>query len=191
MCGKSHLDRDWEKISTGAHQPLAVGRATRKFWLTSSTPPVQLDDERASPSNIVRSSIMCPGSLPVLSLDQKAQFRDPVHGRGRSGKTSIFGSLCSGRMLHVLLVDRGSILTPSRTIWRPPDRRAENRAESFGRPTGSGTTGAGAPRRCLILGGEQFIAALLNGSERSTPDCEIINRLRTHGIDDRSAHPSN
>ena len=101
-----YLDRDWEKISTGAYQPLQrdvrpENLAYVIYTSGSTGRPKGVAVEHRQVVNYVS------GLLARLSLDQKVSFATLSTVAADLGNTSIFGSLCSGRTLHVLSVDRG------------------------------------------------------------------------------------
>jgi non-ribosomal peptide synthetase component F len=101
-----YLDSDWEKISAGSHQPLRRNVRPENLayviYTSGSTGrPKGVAVEHRQVVNYVS------GLLSRLSLDQKTSFATVSTVAADLGNTSIFGSLCSGRTLHVLSVERG------------------------------------------------------------------------------------
>ena len=170
-----YLDRDWEKISTEAHQPLRRDvrpeNVAYVIYTSGSTGrPKGVAVEHRQVVNYVS------GLLSRLSLDQKASFATVSTVAADLGNTSIFGSLCSGRTLHVLSVDRG--FDPDAVA----DYMAGHRIDVLKIVPShlAGLLEAGRPervlpRRCLILGGEAVHSSLVERIRSLAPECEIIN----------------
>ncbi|HRI38631.1 MAG TPA: condensation domain-containing protein, partial [Nitrospira sp.] len=101
-----YLDRDWERISTGGYPPLRrdvrpENLAYVIYTSGSTGRPKGVAVEHRQVVNYVS------GLLERLSLDEEASFATVSTVAADLGNTSIFGSLCSGRTLHVLSGDRG------------------------------------------------------------------------------------
>ncbi|BFU90202.1 MAG: hypothetical protein NTAFB01_13890 [Nitrospira sp.] len=170
-----YLDRDWKKISTEAYQPLQrdvrpENLAYVIYTSGSTGRPKGVAVEHRQVVNYVS------GLLARLSLDQKVSFATLSTVAADLGNTSIFGSLCSGRALHVLSVDRGF----------DPDAVAEYMATNridvmkivpshLAGLLEAGRSEQVLPRRCLILGGEAVHSSLVERIRALAPDCEIIN----------------
>lgn len=170
-----YLDRDWETISTGARQPLRRNVRPENLayviYTSGSTGrPKGVAVEHRQVVNYVT------GLLSRLSLDQQASFATVSTVAADLGNTSIFGSLCSGRTLHVLSVERG--FDPDAVA----DYMAGHRIDVLKIVPShlAGLLEAGRPervlpRRYLILGGEAVHASLVERIRALAPECEIIN----------------
>ncbi|HBH81827.1 MAG TPA: non-ribosomal peptide synthetase, partial [Nitrospira sp.] len=136
------------------------------------------------------------GLLSRLPLDQATNFATVSTVAADLGNTSIFGSLCSGRTLHVLSVDRG---------FDPDAVAAYMNANHIDVlkivPSHlAGLLEAGRPeqvlpRRCLILGGEAVHTNLVQRIRALAPECKIINHygptettigVLTHRVEEES-----
>jgi amino acid adenylation domain-containing protein len=187
-----YLDSDWEKISAGSHQPLRRNVRPENLayviYTSGSTGrPKGVAVEHRQVVNYVS------GLLSRLSLDQKTSFATVSTVAADLGNTSIFGSLCSGRTLHVLSVERG--FDPDAVA----DYMAGHRIDVLKIVPShlAGLLEAGQPkqvlpRRCLILGGEAVHSSLVERIRGLAPNCEIINHygptestigVLTHRID--------
>lgn len=170
-----HLDRDWEKISSGTDQPLRRDARPENLayviYTSGSTGrPKGVAVEHRQVVNYVS------GLLSRLSLDQVASFATLSTVAADLGNTSIFGSLCSGRTLHLLSVERG--FDPDAVA----DYLAGHRIDVLKIVPShlAGLLEAGRPeqvlpRRYLILGGEAVHSSLVERIRTLAPDCEIIN----------------
>ncbi|MFO0777382.1 MAG: amino acid adenylation domain-containing protein [Nitrospira sp.] len=170
-----YLDRDWENISAEGHQPLRrdvrpENMAYVIYTSGSTGRPKGVAVEHRQVVNYVS------GLLARLSLDQMASFATVSTVAADLGNTSIFGSLCSGRALHVLSVERG--FDPDAVA----DYMAGHRIDVLKIVPShlAGLLEAGRPervlpRRCLILGGEAVHSNLVERIRSLAPDCEIIN----------------
>lgn len=187
-----YLDRDWPAILAGADQPLKrdvrpENLAYVIYTSGSTGRPKGVAVEHRQVVNYVS------GLLERLSLDEKASFATVSTVAADLGNTSIFGSLCSGRTLHVLSVDRGfdpdavaDYMTGHRIdVLKIVPSHLAGLLEA-GRPEQV------IPRRCLILGGEAVHRSLVERIRTLAPDCRMINHygptettigVLTHHID--------
>lgn len=169
------LDRDWENISSGGDQPLrrdvrSENLAYVIYTSGSTGRPKGVAVEHRQVVNYVS------GLLSRLSLDHAANFATVSTVAADLGNTSIFGSLCSGRALHVLSVERG--FDPDAVA----DYMAGHRIDVL-KIVPSHLAGLleaerpeqVLPRRCLILGGEAVHGGLVERIRALAPDCQIIN----------------
>lgn len=187
-----YLDGDWSEISAPADQPLR--REVRPenlayvIYTSGSTGrPKGVAVEHRQVVNYVS------GLLDRLSLDEEISFATVSTVAADLGNTSIFGSLCSGRTLHVLSVDRGfdpdavaEYMTAHRIdVLKIVPSHLVGLLEA-GRPEQV------LPRRYLILGGEVVHSSLLERIRTHAPNCQIINHygptettigVLTHRID--------
>jgi len=187
-----YLDRDWPAILAGADQPLKrdvrpENLAYVVYTSGSTGRPKGVAVEHRQVVNYVS------GLLERLSLDEKASFATVSTVAADLGNTSIFGSLCSGRTLHVLSVDRG--FDPDAVA----DYMAGHRIDVLKIVPShlAGLLEAGRPervlpRRCLVLGGEAVHHSLVERIRTLRPGCEIVNHygptettigVLTHRID--------
>ncbi len=187
-----YLDRDWPAILAGADQPLKrdvrpENLAYVIYTSGSTGRPKGVAVEHRQVVNYVS------GLLERLSIEEKASFATVSTVAADLGNTSIFGSLCSGRTLHVLSVDRG--FDPDAVA----DYMAGHRIDVLKIVPShlAGLLEAGRPeqvlpRRCLILGGEAVHSNLVERIRTLAPDCRIINHygptettigVLTHPID--------
>ncbi|CUS39185.1 non-ribosomal peptide synthetase [Candidatus Nitrospira nitrificans] len=170
-----YLDRDWENISSGGDQPLRrdvrpENLAYVIYTSGSTGRPKGVAVEHRQVVNYVS------GLLSRLPLEQATNFATVSTVAADLGNTSIFGSLCSGRALHVLSVERGF----------DPDAVAEYMAghridvlkivpSHLAGLLEAGRPEQVLPRRCLILGGEAAHGGLVERIRALAPGCEIIN----------------
>lgn len=170
-----YLDRDWENFSSGGDQPLRRNVRPENLayviYTSGSTGrPKGVAVEHRQVVNYVS------GLLSRLSLEQATNFATVSTVAADLGNTSIFGSLCSGRALHVLSVERGF----------DPDAVAEYMAghridvlkivpSHLAGLLEAGRPEQVLPRRCLILGGEAVHGGLVERIRALAPGCEIIN----------------
>ncbi|MDF0668419.1 MAG: amino acid adenylation domain-containing protein [Nitrospira sp.] len=199
MLRQVYLDRDWPEIVAGTDQPLRrdvrPGNLAYVIYTSGSTGrPKGVAVEHRQVVNYVS------GLLDRLSLDQQASFATLSTVAADLGNTSIFGSLCSGRTLHLLSVDRG--FDPDAVA----DYMAGHRIDVLKIVPShlAGLLEAGRPeqvlpRRCLILGGEAVHPSLVERIRRLAPGCEVINHygptettigVLTHQIDSNVDRPA-
>lgn len=189
------LDRDWEMISIETCHPLRrdvrpENLAYVIYTSGSTGRPKGVAVEHRQIINYVS------GLLSRLPLDQATNFATVSTVAADLGNTSIFGSLCSGRTLHVLSVDRG---------FDPDAVAAYMNANHIDVlkivPSHlAGLLEAGRPeqvlpRRCLILGGEAVHTNLVQRIRALAPECKIINHygptettigVLTHRVEEES-----
>lgn len=189
------LDRDWEMISIETCHPLRrdvrpENLAYVIYTSGSTGRPKGVAVEHRQIINYVS------GLLSRLPLDQATNFATVSTVAADLGNTSIFGSLCSGRTLHVLSVDRG---------FDPDAVAAYMNANHIDVlkivPSHlAGLLEAGwpeqvLPRRCLILGGEAVHTNLVQRIRALAPECKIINHygptettigVLTHRVEEES-----
>lgn len=187
-----YLDRDWAAISAEGDQPLRrdvrpENLAYVIYTSGSTGRPKGVAVEHRQVVNYVF------GLLARLSLDQVTSFATVSTVAADLGNTSIFGSLCSGRTLHVLSVDRG--FDPDAVASYMADHRIDVLKIVPSHLAGlleAGRPEQVLPRRCLILGGEAVHSSLIERIRALAPKCELINHygptettigVLTHRID--------
>jgi amino acid adenylation domain-containing protein len=187
-----YLDRDWPAISACADGPLR--RLVRPEHLAyviytsgSTGRPKGVAVEHRQVVNYVS------GLLTRLELDQVTSFATLSTVAADLGNTSIFGSLCSGRTLHVLSVDRG--FDPDAVANYMADHRIDVLKIVPSHLAGlleAQRPERVLPRRYLIFGGETVHEGLVERIRTLAPNCEIINHygptettigVLTHRID--------
>ncbi|MBX3328845.1 MAG: amino acid adenylation domain-containing protein [Nitrospira sp.] len=187
-----YLDRDWPEILAGADQPLRrdVRPENLAYVIYTSGSTGRPKGVAVEHRQVVNYVV---GLLDRLSLDQKASFATVSTVAADLGNTSIFGSLCSGRTLHVLSVDRG--FDPDAVAEYMDGHRIDVLKIVPSHLTGlleAGRPEQVLPRRCLILGGEAVHSSLVERIRTLAPDLEIINHygptettigVLTHRID--------
>ncbi len=193
-----YLDRDWPAISACTDGPLQrfvrPGHLAYVIYTSGSTGrPKGVAVEHRQVMNYVS------GLLTRLELDQVTSFATLSTVAADLGNTSIFGSLCSGRTLHMLSVDRG--FDPDAVASYMADHRIDVLKIVPSHLAGlleAGRPERVLPRRYLILGGETVHASLVERIRTLAPNCDIINHygptettigVLTHRID-RSRGPS-
>ncbi len=169
------LDRDWPEISV-----LSDVRVFSNVRPSNLAYVIYTSGSTGAPKGVAvehRQLVNYTlGVLDQLSLEHDASFATVSTVGADLGNTSIFGALCSGRLLHVLATDRGF----------DPDSMAEymhaHRVDVLKiTPTHLlGLLEATKPEHilpqcCLILGGEPVQATLLNTIRDLSVDCMIIN----------------
>lgn len=187
-----YLDREWPAILAGADQPLKRDvrpeNVAYVIYTSGSTGrPKGVAVEHRQVVNYVS------GLLDRLSLDEQASFATVSTVAADLGNTSIFGSLCSGRALHVLSVDRG--FDPDAVAEYMSVHRIDVLKIVPSHLTGlleAGRPEQVLPRQCLILGGEAVHRSLVERIRTLAPACTIINHygptettigVLTHRID--------
>ncbi len=169
------LDRDWEKISIETcHRLCRDVRPENLAYVIytsgSTGRPKGVAVEHRQVVNYVSGLLSC------LPLDQATNFATVSTVAADLGNTSIFGSLCSGRTLHVLSVDRG--FDPDAVAAYMNANRIDVLKIVPSHLTGlleAGRPEQVLPRRCLILGGEAVHNSLVERIRTLTPGCEIVN----------------
>lgn len=189
------LDRDWQQISVFADVPVISNVCSMNVAYVIYT-----SGSTGRPKGVVVEhrqlvNYIC-GVLDRLTLEDAASFATVSTVGADLGNTSIFGALCSGRLLHVLSTERGFDpdgmaeymhthnvdvlkITPTHLLGLLEAEKPEQVL----------------PRRCLILGGEAVRGALLNRIRALSVDCQIVNHygptettvgVLTHRLDESS-----
>ncbi|MBA5868540.1 MAG: amino acid adenylation domain-containing protein [Nitrospira sp. CR2.1] len=169
------LDRDREKIEMESHHPLRrdvrpENLAYVIYTSGSTGRPKGVAVEHRQVANYVSGLLSC------LPLDQATNFATVSTVAADLGNTSIFGSLCSGRTLHVLSVERG--FDPDAVAEYMADHRIDVLKIVPSHLAGlleAGRPEQVLPRRCLILGGEAVHGSLVRRIRSLAPACEVIN----------------